>query len=297
MREPRIGIPAGSPRDPKGPPLRPPTLERSATPRRLRPLTLLAASVALLAAAAPAAARPLRPAAAPGSAAAPARPDSSPLSARGTGPAGIRTAGAPAFALPGPMVPPAAAPDLTDPGPSGPGTDTGVPLPPGHESPAPGHGPFDPLVRLSAQRLLLTDQVAAAKLRTGAPVDDPARESQVLEAAAAEAAALGDDPAAARRLLTGQFAAARLVERALLAGWAADPASAPDAAPPLSRLRATLDGIDVRLVSAWHDTAALRPAPGCEIRLTGETRSVAGELGLDAAHTAALTRALAGTCR
>ncbi|MDI5966714.1 chorismate mutase [Streptantibioticus silvisoli] len=235
----------------------------------LRPITLLSAAV-LLAAAAPAAAAPGGTASRPFAPAAPS----------------------PGYALPGPLGPlgrPAGDPP--------PPADRAAATPAGHETAAPGHGPLDPVVRLAAQRLLVADEVAAAKRLTGAPADDPARDRAVLAAGAGEARALGADPAAASRLLGDQIAAATLVERALLAGWAADPGRAPAVAPPLTTLRATLDDLDSRLVAAWNDAADHRAAPGCGAALAAEVTSMAPELGLDELHSTALARALASVCR
>lgn len=42
-----------------------------------------------------------------------------------------------------------------------------------------------PLVDLAAQRVLVGDKVAAAKFGTDQPIDDPAREQQILDSVAA----------------------------------------------------------------------------------------------------------------
>ncbi|TDV46053.1 chorismate mutase [Actinophytocola oryzae] len=55
-----------------------------------------------------------------------------------------------------------------------------------------GGGPA-PVVGLAAERVLLADKVAAAKFGTSTPVEDPVREQQVLDQAAALAAEAGID--------------------------------------------------------------------------------------------------------
>ncbi len=168
--------------------------------------------------------------------------------------------------------------------------------PPGHEVPAPGHGALDPLVRLSAQRLLVADEVAAAKWGTGAPIEDPARERLVLDAAAARARRAGADPVQAVRFFRDQIEAAKVVEETLFTRWSADPASAPAIRPPLSGIRTTLDGLNDRLSHALADTAAPRAETGCDLALAVDSARVATELDLDLTHRVALARALPATC-
>lgn len=168
--------------------------------------------------------------------------------------------------------------------------------PAGHETPAPGHGALDPVVRLSAQRLLVADEVAAAKWGTGRPIEDPARERQVLDAAAADARRLGADSGQTVRFFRDQIAAAGLVERVLTARWTADPSQAPGTRPALAGIRTALDRLDDRLVHALADTAGPRADPSCGARLAGDSARVAAELRLDTVHDAALARALATVC-
>ena len=53
---------------------------------------------------------------------------------------------------------------------------------------------LQPLVETSARRLLLAKQVALAKWDSQAPVEDPAREAQVITAAVKDGEAKGLDP-------------------------------------------------------------------------------------------------------
>lgn len=55
-------------------------------------------------------------------------------------------------------------------------------------------GPLGPLVDLTIQRLLVGDQVAAAKFGTAQPIDDPIRESHELRRIRREALEAGVDP-------------------------------------------------------------------------------------------------------
>ncbi len=170
------------------------------------------------------------------------------------------------------------------------------PAPVVHETPAPGHGALDPVVRLAAQRLLVVDQVAAAKWSRGLPVQDPARESQVIGAATAEARSLGVDPQQADRFFRDQLAAADSVEQALYDRWDADPSQAPATADDPAAYRAALDTLDSRLAHALADTAAVRADRLCGLRAGLETVQVSGELHLDVVHRAGLTQALGSVC-
>lgn len=60
-------------------------------------------------------------------------------------------------------------------------------------------GAFGPLTDLAIDRLLVGDQVAAAKFGTGRPIDDPVREQQLLSQVRQAAGALGIDQAVAVR--------------------------------------------------------------------------------------------------
>jgi chorismate mutase len=179
---------------------------------------------------------------------------------------------------------------------AGPASSAARPAPVAHEMPAPGHGALDPVIRLAAQRLLVADEVAAAKFADGRPVADPDRERQVLATVTAEARRLGADPGQVERFFRDQFAAARLVERTLLVRWRADPAQAPAAAVEPTAPRHELDDLDDRLVHAFADTAAVRADRLCALRAGLETTQVDAELRLDPTHRAALVRALAGVC-
>jgi chorismate mutase len=170
------------------------------------------------------------------------------------------------------------------------------PAPVAHEMPAPGHGALDPVVRLTAQRLLVADEVAAVKWAGGRPVADPARERRVLAAVTAKARELGADPARVERFFQDQFAAARQVERSLLARWRIAPAQAPTAAVDPLAPRRELDSLDDRLVHAFADTAAVRADRLCTLRAGLDIGQVSAELTLDPTHRAALVRALTSLC-
>jgi chorismate mutase len=153
-----------------------------------------------------------------------------------------------------------------------------------------------PLAQLAAERVLVADKVAAAKWHSGQPIDDPAREQQVLDAAAAEAQQIGTDPAEVVRVFKDQIEASKVVQRGLFALWQADPALAPTSSPDLSQIRAELDRIDRALVPAIADTQHVRSSPSCDARLAVAYGRTVEALRLDALHSLALARALPHVC-
>ncbi|MFJ4641882.1 chorismate mutase [Streptomyces hygroscopicus] len=153
-----------------------------------------------------------------------------------------------------------------------------------------------PLVELSAERALVADEVAAAKWGTDSPIDDPAREREVLDAVARQAEELGADPVATARIFRDQIEASKVVQRGLYRRWAADPAQAPTDRPDLGRIRLEINRINGELVRAIADSAALREAPSCEGRLTAGAAAVIHGRRLDTLHTVALGRALPSVC-
>ncbi|GAA2337093.1 chorismate mutase [Streptomyces violaceusniger] len=158
------------------------------------------------------------------------------------------------------------------------------------------HGTLRPLVELSAQRVLVADEVAAAKWGTDSPIDDPAREREVLAAVARQAEELGADPVATSRIFRDQIEASKVVQRGLYSRWDADPSQAPTERPDLGRVRLEINRINGELVRAIADSAAVRESPSCVGRLTAGTAAVVHGRHLDPLHTVALVRSLPSVC-
>ncbi|GAB3380528.1 chorismate mutase-like protein [Amycolatopsis echigonensis] len=106
----------------------------------------------------------------------------------------------------------------------------------------------DSLPELILRRLVISEQVAAAKFGAGRPVDDPVREERELARVRALARDLGLDPDLAADFLSDQIAASKQVQHRLFARWTAHPDERPSAGPDLSVLRAELDGLTVALL-------------------------------------------------
>ncbi|MFF8901250.1 chorismate mutase [Streptomyces lydicus] len=158
------------------------------------------------------------------------------------------------------------------------------------------HGGLRALAALSAERLATGDLVAAAKWGTGSPIDDPAREQQVLDAVAEQARQLGADPGVTVRVFRDQIEANKIVQRGLHRLWAADPTKAPAERPDLTEVRKEINRINTALVQALASTPQARSAPSCHPRLTAAAVRVRHEHHLDTLHTLALARSLRSVC-
>ncbi|MCF3962912.1 gamma subclass chorismate mutase AroQ, partial [Streptomyces fuscigenes] len=158
-------------------------------------------------------------------------------------------------------------------------------------------GPLGPLTELAIRRIRLSSQVAAAKRGTGTPVDDPARERQELERVRQQATRLGLDPDATARFFGDQIAASKVVQRALLAAWDADPSSAPSDHPSLTSLRTDLDAVTQQILRELVSTRQVRePSAGCSAALEEAAATGAATHRLDALHREALRVALRSVC-
>ncbi|WP_258052510.1 chorismate mutase [Streptomyces sp. Ru73] len=165
--------------------------------------------------------------------------------------------------------------------------------------PAAHAGPYAalrPIAQLSAERLATADLVAAAKWGTDSPIDDPARERQVLDAVAQRARELGADPVRTVAVFRDQIEANKIVQRELHRRWTADPSQAPTTRPDLTEVRAEINRINEGLVRALADSAAARRAPSCGPVLTAASAGVVRDGHLDPLHTVALARALRSVC-
>jgi chorismate mutase-like protein len=158
-------------------------------------------------------------------------------------------------------------------------------------------GPLGPLTDLVIQRLLVGDQVAAAKFGTGRPIDDPVREKQELAAVRQSALSLGINPDAAVSFFGQQINASKVVQRGLFDRWTAHPDQAPTSRPDLGTIRTELDQLTTELL---QQLVAQQPVLSHEFacRIDLSVASATGELlnHLDALHRHALQVALSQTC-
>ncbi|MFD5398335.1 chorismate mutase [Streptomyces sp. NPDC127097] len=164
---------------------------------------------------------------------------------------------------------------------------------------AAAHSPYSrlrPLATFSAERLATADLVAAAKWGTGSPIDDPAREQEVLKSVAEQARQLGADPAATTRIFRDQIEANKVVQRGLYRQWDANPAKAPTERPDLQEVRKEINRVNGELVRAIAASPHARSAPSCTPLLSIAAARVRAERQLDGLHTVALARSLRSVC-
>ncbi|MET9315537.1 chorismate mutase [Kribbella sp. NPDC003505] len=156
---------------------------------------------------------------------------------------------------------------------------------------------FDGLSELVAQRILIGDDVAASKYFSGKPVDDPVREQQILEAVRASAVRLGIDPDSTAAFFRAQIEASKVVQRGLLAYWAAHPGKAPTTGPDLNVIRERLDTLTTQLLAELVRVDDLRQAGlRCDISLAIANAATAAHHHLDGLHRQALRTASTATC-
>ncbi|MEU6674920.1 gamma subclass chorismate mutase AroQ [Streptomyces sp. NPDC046925] len=154
------------------------------------------------------------------------------------------------------------------------------------------------LADLAAQRLATADLVAAAKYGTDSPIDDPAREQQVLDDVARQARELGADPEATVRIFRDQIEANKVVQRELHRRWDADPSQAPtpEERPDLAEVRKEINRVNGELVRGIAGSPGARAAGSCRGLVTLGALHVRHDRQLDALHTVALERALRSVC-
>jgi chorismate mutase len=156
--------------------------------------------------------------------------------------------------------------------------------------------PLRGLAEVAVRRILLGDKVAAAKYGTPRPIDDPARERQVLAASATSAQSLGVDPAESSAFFRDQIEASKVVQRGLYQYWTAHPERRPSGRPDLgNEVRPQLDQITKELLQQLLRTNQPRhDYSSCRGQLLAAS-ATAGQT-LDSLHQEALAVALRSVC-
>lgn len=158
-------------------------------------------------------------------------------------------------------------------------------------------GRLGALTDLVVKRLRVSDDVAAAKFGTSSPIDDPAREQQVLDQVRQQATALGLDADAATAFFQDQITASKLVQKGLFARWTAHPDEAPTTRPDLGQIRTQLDQLTAALLQQLKSTVDVRTEPiSCTVQVILAAGSAAVLDRLDALHRRALGTAVHSVC-
>ena len=159
------------------------------------------------------------------------------------------------------------------------------------------HVTLGALTEIVADRLATADTVAAAKWRTGTPVDDPAREAEVIAAAVAAGRTAGLDPARVTTVVRDQIEVGKAVQRTLLALWRTVPATAPTAPADLADVRPRITTLTGDLVSGLARDDATLWAPGCTAEVAAAVATTTATHRLDPLHAVALASASRSLCR
>jgi chorismate mutase len=164
---------------------------------------------------------------------------------------------------------------------------------------APGEGDtteLDGLVTLAVRRLATAGEVASAKFGTPQPIDDPAREHQVLAAVAQRAPALGVDATESSRFFGDQIEANKVVQRGLYQLWTAHPELRPADRPDLTKtVRPELDQLTDQILRGLSSTRSVRHAGASCVQRRDQASATAGQ-SLDPLHREALAVALRSVC-
>jgi chorismate mutase len=156
---------------------------------------------------------------------------------------------------------------------------------------APAANGLTAVVGLSAERILLADKVAAAKFGTTTPIEDPAREQQVLDQAAGLAARAGVDAEDTVEFFRAQIEMSKAVQRGLYDLWTHHPELAP------TEVRPQLDRITVAFIEQLAASTALRgPTLRCVVHLIGAEAAADRRYRLDSRHERALWGAVEPVC-
>ncbi|KUI36979.1 chorismate mutase [Mycobacterium sp. IS-1496] len=156
--------------------------------------------------------------------------------------------------------------------------------------------PLSALVDAAAERLRTAEPVAASKWNTKAPIEDPARVEQVLDAVATDASARGVDADRVRRIFRDQISATESIQYTRFAQWKLDPAVAPATAPDLASSRGVIDGLNRTMVDQMAAHWPLFRSPECPQRVREATDQVAATRNLDELYRRALWFATRSYC-
>lgn len=159
--------------------------------------------------------------------------------------------------------------------------------------------PVQQLVETSAQRLAIAEQVALAKWDSETPVEDAAREAQVIASAVKTGEAMGLDRGAVSNFYRAQIEANKLVQYSLLADWLrAGRAPAHKPVNLKDTIRPELDQLETELLAELAKTKAVRASASCSTEVAKEVGKYvsANRRKLTEVQAIALDRAMAETC-
>lgn len=155
------------------------------------------------------------------------------------------------------------------------------------------------LVEISAERVVIAEQVALAKWDSGAPAEDASREDQVIVRVTKAGQSRGLDPTSVSNFFRAQIEANKLVQYSLLAEWRRG-GKAPDHAPVdlTGTIRRELDEVDEALIVELEKSTAIRASTSCRTDVAKAVGKYVSthEMQFGPLKAIALDRALATAC-
>jgi chorismate mutase-like protein len=147
---------------------------------------------------------------------------------------------------------------------------------------------LEPLRRLIDERLLLARDVAQFKWNRRLPIEDRAREAQVIADLGRRAEALGVPRDGAERFFRAQIEASKIAQADLFRGWGREGrGSFPDAPDLAAATRPRLDALTEKLLRALAENWPLLADPGRRPEVERAMRPMAAEaIGADAVDAA-----------
>jgi chorismate mutase len=160
-------------------------------------------------------------------------------------------------------------------------------------------GTLTTLIDASAQRLALAREVALAKWDNGTPVEDLARERQVIRAAIAAGREKWLSAKFVNRFFSAQIEANKLIQYALLTKWSGQGKAPRHPRTTLAQtVRPQIDRIQALLISALVNRTNSRSRASCRAQLAEaiEDRQIADPEISEGLFSIALERALGPLC-
>jgi chorismate mutase len=168
---------------------------------------------------------------------------------------------------------------------------------PASEGAQAGNQSFLPLLDMTVARLHIARQVALSKWDTHKPIEDLARETDVINAAAEEARVQGVPAQLATHFFADQIEANKLVQYGLLAQWHREGRAPDDKRVDLKKdIRPELDRLQRSFIEVLAETKTWRAQPDCSQQLARATQEYVASHALDPLYAVAMARALARVC-
>jgi chorismate mutase-like protein len=148
---------------------------------------------------------------------------------------------------------------------------------------------LDRLLRLMERRLALMHDVARWKWKAGKPIEDPKRESELLQGVVERSRGKGLHPDLVRSFFAAQMAAARLVQQADFDRWKAKEQEPLADTARLDVLRQRIDQLNGELIDALADVCPFLSGPTVQQALPQRAEEILSGNGLASVRDTTIT--------